>query len=172
MSTNHSAHYDQIFNHAAIGIARVGMDGRWLEVNDKLCEIVGYSRNELLESTFQEITHPDDLEADERLMQCFREGEDNTYSIDKRYLHKSGHTVWVRVTVSLIRDESNHPEHFVAIIDDITELHRARSKIAEQKELLQKIIDTVPMRIFWKDKDLRYLGCNPAFAHDSGRAKP
>ncbi len=172
MPTNHSAHYDQIFNHAAIGIARVGMDGRWLEVNDKLCEIVGYSRSELLESTFQEITHQDDLEADERLMQCFREGEDNTYSIDKRYLHKSGHTVWVRVTVSLIRDESNNPEHFVAIIDDITELHRARSKIAEQKELLQKIIDTVPMRIFWKDTDLRYLGCNPAFAQDAGRATP
>jgi diguanylate cyclase (GGDEF)-like protein/PAS domain S-box-containing protein len=172
MSTNHSAHYDQIFNHAAIGIARVGMDGRWLEVNDKLCEIVGYCRNELLESTFQEITHPDDLEADERLMQRFREGEYNTYSIDKRYLHKSGHTVWIRVTISLIRDESNHPEHFVTIIDDITELHQARSKIAEQKELLQKIIDTVPMRIFWKDRDLRFLGCNPAFAQDAGRATP
>jgi diguanylate cyclase (GGDEF)-like protein/PAS domain S-box-containing protein len=172
MSTNQYTHYDQIFNHAAIGIARVGMDGRWLEVNDKLCEIVGYSRNELLDSTFQDITHPDDLEADERLMQRIRKGVDNTYSIDKRYLHKSGHTVWVRVTISVIRDESNNPEHFVTIIDDITELYRARSKFAEQKELLQKIIDTVPMRIFWKDKDLRFLGCNPAFARDSGNATP
>jgi PAS domain S-box-containing protein len=83
------------FDDASIGMALVGIDGRWLRVNWALCEIVGYSEEELLEKTFQEITHPDDLEADLDYVRRLMAGEIRTYQMEKRYLHKEGHEVWV-----------------------------------------------------------------------------
>ena len=172
MVTENNNHYQTIFHQANIGIARVGISGEWLEVNDKLCEIVGYSREALLKLTFQQITHPDDLDADLQQVQALLDGKQSSYSLEKRYLHQQGHVIWIKLTVSLIRDDADQPLFFISIIEDITELRETRSELARQKQLLQKIVDTVPMRVFWKDKDLRYLGCNPAFAKDSGNQTP
>ncbi len=91
------------FEQAAVGISHVGIDGRWLRVNQKLCEIVGYTREELLELTFQDITYPDDLEADLALVDRLLAGEIETYSMEKRYICKDGSTVWINLTVSLGR---------------------------------------------------------------------
>nr|WP_242019093.1 MULTISPECIES: PAS domain S-box protein [unclassified Trichocoleus] len=91
------------FEQAAVGISHVGIDGRWLRVNQKLCEIVGYTREELLELTFQDITYPDDLEADLALVDRLLAGEIETYSMEKRYICKDGSTVWINLTVSLRR---------------------------------------------------------------------
>ncbi|MET0027395.1 MAG: PAS domain S-box protein [Candidatus Thiodiazotropha sp.] len=165
-------HYEQIFRQAAVGIARVAPDGNWLEVNDRLCEIVGYPREELLKLSFQDITHPDDLQQDLKYVQQMLDHQLSSYYMEKRYLHKTGRTVWIRLSVSLILKESGDPDFFISIIEDITELHHARTQIAEQKRFLQKILDTVPARIFWKDRELNYLGCNAAFAKDSGHELP
>ena len=97
------------FEHAAIGAAQVGIDGRWLRVNRRLAEIVGYEREELLQRTFQDITHPDDLEGDLEQMRRLLLGELQTYTMEKRYLRKGGPEVWVNLTVSLVRDASGTP---------------------------------------------------------------
>lgn len=113
--------YAGIFHQAALGIACVGLDGRWLEVNDRLCEIVGYSSEEMNTLTFQAITHQDDLEPDLNLLQQLLNNKITTYSLEKRYLHKQGHDVWVMLTVSLVRYCDGSPHYFVSIIEDITD---------------------------------------------------
>jgi PAS domain S-box-containing protein len=120
------------FEHAAIGAAQVGIDGRWLRVNQRLAEIVGYEPDELLETTFQEITHPDDLEGDLAQVKRLLAGELQTYVLEKRYLRKDGSTVWVNLTVSLVRDASGEPAYFIAAVEDIT----ARKQTEEERDLL------------------------------------
>lgn len=124
-----------IFQQAAIGIARVGLDGRWLEVNDRLCDIVGYGNEELRSLTFQEITHQDDLDSDLNLLKQVLDGDISTYTIEKRYLHKQGHVVWVILTVSLVCDCQNSPHYFVSVVHDITEKKFLRREIEQSQKL-------------------------------------
>jgi PAS domain S-box-containing protein len=109
------------FELAGVGMAHVGLDGRWLRINDKLLEIVGYSREELLDLTFQEITHPEDLDADLRHIRRLLSGQIQTYSTEKRYIKKDRSRVWIELTVSLVGGSSGEPEYFISIIEDITE---------------------------------------------------
>src|SRR5262245_63142112 len=108
-----------IFENAAIGIARVAPDGRWLEVNQRLCDIVGYTREELMTKTFGEITHPDDLELDWNQARRLLAGKIENYSMEKRYYRKDGCVVWVNLTVSLMRNEDGSPDYFISIVEDI-----------------------------------------------------
>ncbi len=112
--------YSAVFAHAAVGIARVGLDGSWLDCNQRLCDIVGYPRDELLRSSFQAITHEEDLNSDLELLQHTLAGNRDSYSMEKRYLHKDGHVVWANLTVSLVRSDSGEPQYFVSIVDDIS----------------------------------------------------
>ncbi|APG59399.1 hypothetical protein LPB144_02790 [Christiangramia salexigens] len=116
------------FEHSAIGIALLDPQGRWLEVNKRLCEIVGYSEKELKQLTFQEITHPDDLNDDIKLLEELVAGKREYYHMDKRYFHKNGDVVYINLAVSLVKNEENKPLYFVSQITDIT-----KQKIAEQK---------------------------------------
>jgi two-component system, LuxR family, sensor kinase FixL len=118
-------------------------DGRFLRVNWKLCEIVGYSIDEMLERTFRDITHPDDLNNDLLDKQRLLAGETETYTTEKRYLHKSGEIVWVNLTVSLLRDETGMPGGFVSVVEDITrrketelQLNRHREELAHMDRVL------------------------------------
>ncbi len=117
------------FENAAVGVAHVAIDGRWLRVNRRLCEIVGHDESELLARTFADITHPDDLEIDLQQVQRMLAGEIGTYTLDKRYLHKDGAHVWVELTVSLARDDDGQPEYFIAIVSDASERKRAESRL-------------------------------------------
>jgi PAS domain S-box-containing protein len=118
------------FENAAVGMAHVGLDGRWLRVNEKLCEITGYTHSELLARTYQEITHPDDVDADVSLARRVAHGELPTYAIEKRYIRKDGSLVHVNLTVSLARDAAGRPLHFISIVEDITERKRAEEALA------------------------------------------
>ncbi|HCK81609.1 MAG TPA: hypothetical protein DIC59_09110 [Candidatus Competibacteraceae bacterium] len=118
------------FEQAAVGMAHVAPEGRWLLVNDCLCAILGYSRRELLQKTFQEITHPDDLEKDIWVSEQLLTGQIQTYSMEKRYLHRSGTIVWVNLTVSLLRTAENWPHYFIVVIDDITPRKRIEQRLA------------------------------------------
>jgi PAS domain S-box-containing protein len=120
------------FEHAAIGAAQVGIDGRWLRVNRRLGEIVGYEPEELLQTTFQEITHPDDLEGDLAQVRRLLADELRTYTMEKRYLRRDGSIVWVNLTVSLVRNTSGEPAYFIAVVEDISE----RKKAQEERDLL------------------------------------
>jgi PAS domain S-box-containing protein len=120
------------FEHAAIGAAQVGIDGRWLRVNRRLSEIVGYEPEELLEMTFQDVTHPDDLAGGLEQMRRLLADELQTYTLEKRYVRKDGPVVWVNLTVSLVRDSSGEPAYFIAAVEDISE----RKQAEEERDLL------------------------------------
>lgn len=117
------------FDYAAIGMALVSEDGRWLEVNRSLCEIVGYSEGELLGKNIEDITHPDDradlLVHQSRLMKTQVAG----YQIEKRYLHKLGHEVWTLLSVSRVRDRKTQTACFILQIQDITDRRRAEARL-------------------------------------------
>ncbi len=124
------------FHQAAVGISHISPEGRWLNVNDRLCEIVGYSREELLEKTFREITHPEDLDADLTQARRVLSGEIKTYSTEKRYAHRDGSLVWVDVTVSLVRRPSGEPKYFISVVEDITERKRAEAGLRRSLDRL------------------------------------
>jgi PAS domain S-box-containing protein len=121
------------FEQAAVGIAHVAPDGRWLRVNRKLCDIVGYSREELLQKKFQDITHPDDLDASLEYVRKVLAGEIQTYGMEKRYIRKDGSFVWIDLTVSIVHHASGEPGYFISVIEDITK----RKQAEEEKEKLQ-----------------------------------
>ncbi len=125
------------FEHAPIGMALVSPDGRWLQVNRSLCEIVGYSEQELLTMKFQAITHPDDLETDLGSRHQMLAGEIRSYQLEKRYFHKCGQIVWILLSVSLVRDARGQPQYFVTQIQDITERKRALEALRESEERWQ-----------------------------------
>lgn len=109
------------FEQAAVGISHVALDGKWLRVNSRLCEITGYPREELLRLSFQDITHPEDMQPDLDLVQQTIAGDIEGYRLEKRYLHKTGTLIWVQLTVSLVRDaETGEPRYFISVIEDIT----------------------------------------------------
>jgi PAS domain S-box-containing protein len=122
------------FNDAATGMTLVSPEGRFLQVNHALCDIVGYSETELLATDFQTITHPEDLDADLEYVAQLLAGEISTYQMEKRYIHKLGHIVWIVLCVSLVRSESGQPLYFIAQIQNISERQAAlrERKNAEQ----------------------------------------
>jgi PAS domain S-box-containing protein len=127
------------FEQAAVGLAHVGLDGRWLRVNCRLCGIVGYSERELLKLTFQDVTHPDDLQSDLTQVQRMLAGEIETYSMEKRYLRKDASVIWIQLTASLVRDSAGAPQYFISVVEDISGRRQAdaqlRASLTEVSEL-------------------------------------
>jgi PAS domain S-box-containing protein len=130
------ARFRATFENAAVGIARVSLDGLWLEVNQRLCDIVGYAREELMTKTFGDITHPDDLESDWNQARRLMAGEIENYSMGKRYYHKDGSVVWVNMTVSLAHKADGSPDYFVTVVEDISARKRAEETLREREERL------------------------------------
>lgn len=125
------------FENSAIGMALVSTEGKWLKVNHQLCYIVGYTERELMQKTFQDITHPDDLEKDLGLVKDVLDNKISNYKMEKRYFHSAGHIVWVLLSVSLVRDSNGEPLHFVSQIENITERKKAIQQLHEANERLQ-----------------------------------
>ncbi|MGI8477458.1 MAG: sensor histidine kinase [Thermomicrobiales bacterium] len=123
------AQFRSAFSFAAIGMALVGLDGRWLTVNRALCALTGYTRDELLTRSFQDITHPDDAVADRAHAEGLLAGRIETFQLEKRYVRKDGETVWVLVSVSLVHDERGQPLHFISQVQDIAVRKRAESAL-------------------------------------------
>jgi PAS domain S-box-containing protein len=125
------------FDHSAIGMALVSTEGKWLKVNRKVCEIVGYEEEELLKKTFQDITHPDDLNIDLANLGRVLTNKIDSYQIEKRYFNKSGKIVWVLLSVSLSKNTDGKPLHFVSQIKDITERKKAEKDLKESEQRWQ-----------------------------------
>jgi PAS domain S-box-containing protein len=122
------------FENAGVGVAHTAFDGRWLRVNEKLCAIVGYTRDELLHRTFQDLTYPEDLPASLDRLDRLRRGEIFSYSLEKRYVRKDGTPVWIDVSVSLQRDASGAPAYMIAIIQDISVRKRLEAELRRAKD--------------------------------------
>jgi len=135
--------YRSIFDLAAVGIAHVSLEGRFVRVNRRLCEIAGYTAEEMLEITFQDITHQDDVEADLELARRAMAGEIADYSTERRFYRKDGSIVWVNLTVSLARDEDGRSLHFISVVEDITgrkDVELALKSSLNEKEVLLREI--------------------------------
>ena len=135
-------------------MAHVGLDGRWLRINRKLCEIVGYPREELLRMTFQDITYPEDLDADLEHAKQLLEGQVQRYSMEKRYIRKGGSLVWVNLTASLLRDAEGTPLYFISVVEDISarkqmeeDLARSYNELESQVELRTLALRTLSNRL-------------------------
>jgi PAS domain S-box-containing protein len=137
------------FEQAAVGIAHIAPDGRFLRVNQRLCEITGYPEEELLSRSIQEITHPEDLPADLAMQNKVLNGQIQTYTLEKRYIRKGGELIWVNMTVSLVRDLIGDPKYLIKIIEDITARKEAeaalQAKNDEIKSMTQQLWQTAKL---------------------------
>lgn len=136
------------FENAAIGMALVASDGRWLQVNQALSNMLGYSKEELSSLTFQDITYPDDLATDMHFVREMLEGKRTSYQMEKRYLRKNGDLVWALLAVSLLRDQGGAPVHFISQIQDITALKQAQAAVATSEKEFRLLAEAMP-QIVW-----------------------
>ncbi len=158
-----------LFEQAAVGMARLALDGSWLQINQRLCDITGFSESELLKRTFQELTHPDDLEADLEYANRMLAGEIDTYSMERRYFHKRGHVVWVSLTVSLVRNEHGQPVFFVAVVADISDRKQAEAELHATEARFSTIFRSNPMLVsLTRISDGTIIEVNPAWLRTTG----
>jgi PAS domain S-box-containing protein len=152
------------FDDAPIGMALTALDGQWVRVNQALCEIVGYSESELLATTFQAITHPDDLPRSLELYRQLLAGERTRYQFEKRYVHRLGHDVWVSVTVALLLDEQGRPRHQLVQIQDVTERVVAAQALRAREERFRALTEntTELVSVLGSDGSIRYA--SPSYA--------
>ena len=141
--------YRSVFELAGIGLAEVDLQGRFLDVNERYCEFLGRSREELCRLNFRDVTHPDDLDAETaELDPMLIEGRIERYTREKRYLHGDGRIVWGLLSVGLVRDAQGRPDHFVTSVQDIDQRKQAEARLRERDELLHKLTENVPGVIF------------------------
>ncbi|MCG6533652.1 MAG: PAS domain S-box protein [Syntrophales bacterium LBB04] len=132
------------FEQAAVGIAHVSLEGLFIRINQRFCDIVGYSREEMLTLTFQDITYPDDLEPDLDSVRHVLEGLIDTYSLEKRYIRKDGQLVWGNLTVALLRDAAGKPKHFISVVEDITRRKWIEEALRKSEERFSKAFNANP----------------------------
>jgi PAS domain S-box-containing protein len=167
-----SPEHPATFELAGVGTAQADpATGRLLRVNPKLCEITGYSKEELLGMTFTQITHPEDRQKNFESFQKTVRGETSEYEVEKRCVRKDGQVVWVSVNTTIIRGEAGQPLRTLAVIQDITGRVRAEEKLRESNTLHRSIIEGVNDAIFAKDIRGRYLMINSAWASILGKPK-
>ncbi|MCT7361055.1 PAS domain S-box protein [Thalassolituus pacificus] len=163
--------YDELFEHSAVGICSVSLGGRFLRVNRRLCDLLGYSGEELLERCFQDITHPDDLELDIGNVNGLLNSAANSYSIEKRYLHQGGHYFWANLTVTLIRDEQNFPDYFISVIEDISNRKQSELLLLQSETKFRTIAETIQSVVWMSTPAMdQMLFVNPAYEYVWGRS--
>ena len=151
------------FEGASTGMALIGLDRRFLRVNQSLCEMLGYSEEELLTKCTTDLTHPDDQEASRRRTQrvLSRDGTEQS-NLEKRYIRKDGRTVWTISDLSLVRNSHREPSYFVALFQDITERKLAEENLRESEERYRKLVENSP------DAILVHQEGNIVFINDAG----
>lgn len=163
--------YRTMFNMAAVGMGQTTVtDGRFVAVNQKLAEITGYSVEELLNRTYLDITHPEDVAPNAQLVAELLSDQRQSYSLEKRYIRKDGSVIQVRTTISLVRDSSGVPLHTIGIIENITERNQAEEALRQSEARLRLITNALPALISYIDADFRYRLANQSYERWFNRA--
>lgn len=136
---------------------------RWLQFNDHLCKILGYAHDELRDRTWNDITHPDDLEENEKKFDRVLCGEIEGYIIDKRYIRKDSTVVYTTIDVKCVRKTNGDVDYFVTTVRDITQRKKAEQKLRERESHLRTLVNTIPDLVWLKDRNGVFLNCNPSF---------
>ena len=155
--------FRQIVNNAPIGIAVVGSNGQWRQVNQALCNLVGYREEELLGSDIQALTHPDDMDEDRRMRRSLYDGEIPSYEMETRFFHKDGGMIRILLTVGAVRDQARTPQYYVLQIMDITARKTAEEQLESARAFQELMINAIPDLVFVKDQELRIVQANRAF---------
>ncbi len=154
--------YRQYFELSLIGMAVTSLEKGWIQVNDRLCEIFGYSRQELTTKTWTELTHPDDIAPDVAKFNRMLAGDIDGYSLDKRFIHQDGHVIYASISARAVRRPDGSIDHFVAHVQDVTARHEAEQRLTDSEQLLQRQISEMPIgHIMW-DHEFRVQSWNPA----------
>ena len=161
------ARFRATFEQAAVGITHIAPDGRFIDVNARMCQITGYARDELLALTIQDLRHPDDLERDLAWMNKLFAGEVANYTLEKRCLHKDGHHVWIDLTVSPVRHDGGHPDYLVCVIEDISQRRQIEERALRLSQAVEQSFDSI--MIADAQGCIEYV--NEAFTRISGYAR-
>ncbi|WP_066272224.1 PAS domain S-box protein [Hydrogenophaga palleronii] len=129
---------EDTFEQGATGMAHNELDGRWIRVNQTYCDMVGYTREQMLSMHFRDFTHPDDLALDMQELKRTIDGEIQHYSFDKRYIHRLGHVVWVHVTISLVRKPTGEPDYLIAVVQDTNASKHTEAALQASGHLLRQ----------------------------------
>lgn len=143
------------FEWAAIGMAMLNCNGKFLQVNRALSDILGYSESELLGFSFDAITHPQDTRQHTHLVRDVLKGRRHNYQLEKRYIHKNGHVVWAYLSVSAVRNDKNRVIYFISQIQDITERKRNEATLIEREHFLRTLSECLPGLVSYWSTDLR-----------------
>ena len=154
--------FKKAFQYSAIGMALVSLEGKWLKVNSSLSSILGYSEDELLMKTFQEITYPDDLDKDLNYLEQVLAGEIKSYKLEKRYFHKGGKIVWAILAVALARDDAGAPLYFISQIEDITDHKLVEAAARESEERFSQVWEVTSDAMVLTDPEGIVFAANPA----------
>jgi PAS domain S-box-containing protein len=168
---DYETRFQATFENAAVGIANVTPDGRWLRANKALCRILGYSAEELITKSFQDITHPDDLAADLAQVELMRDGKINSYEMDKRYLRKDGAIVWVRRTIGCVRKSDGSIDYLVSVVEDISAHKRAEDELRKSEERFRSSLVHSPLPIALFDEQEQILAVSESWIEQSGYSR-
>ena len=141
--------YRAVFEQVGIGVARLSLDGRFIEVNDRYCTILGRNRNELVGKSWQEITHAEDLADDVAKRDQLLAGDRASFAIEKRYVGQDGSEIWVNLTLSLVRDATDVPDFFVAMVEDIGAKKQAEAALADSEATMRTLMDAAPVGLIF-----------------------
>ncbi len=157
-----------VFEQSAVGIAQVRPDGHFMEINSQFCEIIGYTKDKLYNLTFEDITHPEDLKKEFEIINRVLAGEIDTFEIEKRYIHKEGNFVWVRMLSNVVRDAGGEIKYAIVAVVDISEQKKVQEELRESERQKNLILNSTSEMIAYYNPDFKVIWANRASGKSMG----
>lgn len=160
ISRENAERFTNAFEYASIGMALISIEGGWIKVNQSVCDLLGYTKSELMQLTFQQITHPDDLAQDLDYVHMLLDGKIKTYGMEKRYFTKFGEIVWAHLSVSLVRNKNGEPLYFISQIVNITDRKRMEDELRKNEQRLLMATTSAQLGVWDFDLEANTLEWN------------